>query len=262
MSNNANLIELVNRSQPMPTLSARYAHVNTANVVSALRETGFEIAQAQAARVRNQDKQGFQKHLFRLRREGQVEINGVYPEVLLRNSYDGTSAFEVSVGLFRMVCLNGLMASQGLSFHAKVRHIGNALDEVTRQIQIAASESDKLLGVVDQWQSVKLDENRAKLFSYRAAALLVPDHALATATLKPTADTLLTSCRTDDVDSTLWNVFNRVQENAMRGRYVIPREHLGLQHRSPFVKARAIKGLDRSIQFNRDLWQLASEFAA
>lgn len=260
--NNVNLIDLVNKSKPMPILSARYAHVNTANIVSALRETGFEVAKAQAARVRKEEKQGFQKHLFRLRREGQVEINGVYPEVLLRNSYDGTSAFEVSVGLFRVVCLNGLMASQGLSFHAKVRHTGNALDEVTRQVQIATSESDKLLGVVDRWQATKLDAYQVDLFSLRAAALVVPDHARTSASLKITANGLVQPYRESDAENTLWNVFNCAQENAMKGRYVIPREYFGLQHRSPFVKARAIKGLDRSIQFNRDLWQLASEFAA
>jgi hypothetical protein len=262
MNNNNALIDLVNKSQPMPTLSARYTHVNTANIVSALKETGFEVAKAQAARVRNQEKQGFQKHLFRLRREGQIEINGVYPEVLLRNSYDGTSAFEISVGLFRLVCLNGLMASQGLSFHAKVRHTGDALNEVTRQVQIAASESDKLLGVVEKWQSVKLDENRAQLFAMRAASFVLQDQALATATLKPTAETLLTTYRSVDAEPTLWNVFNRVQENVIKGRYVIPRSELSPEFRSNFVKARAIKGLDRSIQVNRDLWSLANEFAA
>lgn len=258
MNNNANLIDLVNKSQPMPTLSARYAHVNTANIVSALKETGFDVAQAQVARIRKQEKQGFQKHLFRLRREGQVEINGVYPEVLLRNSYDGTSAFEVSVGLFRLVCLNGLMASQGLSFHAKVRHTGNALDEVTRQVQIAASESDKLLGVVEKWQTIRLDQTQELQFGILAANLLAPN----VADLRPTAKGLINPARYQDVEPTLWNVFNRVQENAMRGRYIILRQHTDFQHRLPFVKARAIKGLDRSIQFNRDLWTLASEFAA
>jgi len=52
------------------------------------------------------------------------ELGGlVIPQLLLRNDNTGTKAMLVGVGLFRLVCSNGLMLSFGDAFTAKVRHI-------------------------------------------------------------------------------------------------------------------------------------------
>ena len=52
------------------------------------------------------------------------ELGGVIvPQLLLRNDNTGSKAMLVGVGLFRLVCSNGLMLSFGDSFTAKVRHV-------------------------------------------------------------------------------------------------------------------------------------------
>ena len=46
------------------------------------------------------------KHMLRLRRDG--EINGQHvPEIILLNSHDGTSSYQMLPGYFRFVCQNG-----------------------------------------------------------------------------------------------------------------------------------------------------------
>lgn len=50
--------------------------------------------------------------MLRLRREGQITGKQV-PEIILLNSHDGTSSYQMLPGLFRAVCQNGL----GICFH-------------------------------------------------------------------------------------------------------------------------------------------------
>ena len=51
--------------------------------------------------------------MLRLRRDG--EINGQHvPEIILLNSHDGTSSYQMLPGYFRFVCQNGCVCGQSL----------------------------------------------------------------------------------------------------------------------------------------------------
>ena len=52
------------------------------------------------------------RHLIRLRRRVEtVQLRDAIPEIVFLNSHDGTSAYQLRVGLFRVVCTNGLIVS-------------------------------------------------------------------------------------------------------------------------------------------------------
>ncbi|WP_249542536.1 DUF932 domain-containing protein, partial [Escherichia coli] len=58
--------------------------------------------------------------MLRLRRAG--EINGEHvPEIILLNSHDGTSSYQMLPGYFRFVCQNGCVCGQspGAYFHER-----------------------------------------------------------------------------------------------------------------------------------------------
>ena len=64
-------------------------------------------------RVRDPGRRGYTKHMLRLRRNG--EINGQHvPEIILLNSHDGTSSYQMLPGYFRFVCQNGCVCGQSL----------------------------------------------------------------------------------------------------------------------------------------------------
>nr|QTX14453.1 UPF0380 proteins YafZ and homologs [Klebsiella pneumoniae] len=65
------------------------------------------------SRVRDEDKRGHTKHMVRLRREGTNKGTEV-PEIILLNSHDGSSSYQMIPGMFRFVCTNGLVC--GTSF--------------------------------------------------------------------------------------------------------------------------------------------------
>ncbi len=64
-------------------------------------------------RTSDASKKDFTKHLIRLRRldhDAKFSVGDTVCEILLKNANDGTSAFDIMAGLFRIRCLNSLVA--------------------------------------------------------------------------------------------------------------------------------------------------------
>ena len=66
---------------------------------------------------------------------------------------------------------------------------------------------------------------------------------------------LLRVRRTEDAGQSLWAVFNRVQENALRGGLV------GFSAAGQNIVSRPLRSPIADTRFNTDLWRLAEEFA-
>ncbi|MFX1025283.1 DUF932 domain-containing protein, partial [Escherichia coli] len=82
--------------------SERYAYIPTITVLENLQREGFQPFFAYQTRVRDQSRREYTKHMLRLRRAG--EINGEHvPEIILLNSHDGTSSYQMLPGYFRFV---------------------------------------------------------------------------------------------------------------------------------------------------------------
>ena len=54
-----------------------------------------------------------------------MALRDTVPEILFLNSDDGTSAYQLRVGLYRAVCIKGLIVSVGAfpSFRVAYRHV-------------------------------------------------------------------------------------------------------------------------------------------
>ncbi len=66
--------------------------------------------------------------MLRLRREGHVTGKQV-PEIILLNSHDGSSSYQMLPGLFRSVCQNGLICGESFG-EVRVPHKGNVVEKV------------------------------------------------------------------------------------------------------------------------------------
>ena len=108
--------------------SARYTYIPTIDVLDGLRREGFAPFMACQTRVRSEGKREHTKHMLRLRHAEQItgkEAN----EIILLNSHDGTSSYQMLAGMFRFVCQNGLVCGE-ISSDIRVRHNGNVVGEV------------------------------------------------------------------------------------------------------------------------------------
>ena len=91
--------------------SEKYAYIPTITLLENLQREGFEPFFACQSRVRDPDRREHTKHLLRLRRTGQITGQQV-PEIILLNSHDGSSSYQMLPGLFRAICTNGLVCGQ------------------------------------------------------------------------------------------------------------------------------------------------------
>lgn len=111
--------------------SERYTYIPTINITNKLRDEGFQPFFACQSRVRDLGRREYSKHMLRLRREGHINGKEV-PEIILLNSHDGSSSYQMIPGIFLFVCTNGWCAGIILAksaFHIKVILSGRLLRE-------------------------------------------------------------------------------------------------------------------------------------
>ena len=58
----------------------------------------------------------------------------VNPEIIIKNSYDGSTEVKAYGGAFRLVCSNGLVIGYALGKGAGIRHIGDNTEEDVKEI--------------------------------------------------------------------------------------------------------------------------------
>lgn len=236
--------------------SDRFAVIPTGTVLKALRKEGFGVTQVAQTRTRDASRRGFTKHMLRLRRidarpARDRRIGDVYPEAVLVNANDGSSRYRLSAGLFRLICLNGAVVEDASLGGVSVGHIGEITDTVIEGTYTVIKEARRALHHAEAWAAIELPRRAAERFADRALALRFP-HG------EPPieADQLLGVRRPGDAGNDLWSVFNRVQENALRGGLAGERRD-GARR----VVTREIRGIDQDLRLNRQLWQLAEETA-
>ena len=113
---------------PHGSRSDRYAYIPTSTVLTKLRQEGFEPFMVCQTRVRNEDRREYTKHLIRLRHASQINGDEAN-EIILLNSHDGTSSYQMLAGMFRFVCRNGLVCGDTTA-DIRVPHKGDVASQV------------------------------------------------------------------------------------------------------------------------------------
>jgi len=243
--------------------SDRYAFIPTINVLQRLQKEGFEVVRAHQSRTRDETRREFTKHMLRLRHASRmdVEVGGSFAEIVLVNSHDGTSAYNLYGGIFRKVCSNGMCVPDDVIESVHVKHSGNVIDNVIEGSFRVLEDSSRAVEAVANWQSITLD-NREQFALAKAAHVLrfgEEEEGKSANPIQPTR--LLEARRREDRSNDLWTTFNRVQENVIKGgqRGVRINDETGQRRR---VSTRAVTGIDQDVKLNRALWVLAQTLAA
>lgn len=114
---------------PHSKMSGRYTLIPTSKVLEALLHVGFVPTRVMQARARNESGVSAAKHLVRLRHTDHLDpkaaVDAVVPEVVLVNSHDGSSSYQLHAGLYRFVCCNGMVVADVCAGSLSIRHTGN-----------------------------------------------------------------------------------------------------------------------------------------
>jgi hypothetical protein len=237
--------------------SHRYAFFPTDTVIEALRETGWAPVIAQEQRARQEARHGFQKHMIRFHRReelGRSVLHDSRLELVLMNSHDGGCAFRIFAGVFRLVCSNGLVVSDASYGAISIRHTRKTVDHVITASQGIAGHSDRIGESIVAFRQRLLSDTERNDFASRALRLRYD--SLEAAPVRPSV--LLEAKRREDSGASLWQAFNTVQENMMRGSRP-DRAKARIESRR-VARVRGLTGLDAQLTLNRDLWELAASY--
>ena len=232
---------------PHESRSQRYAYIPTATVLTELRKEGFQPFMVTQTRTRHEDRRDYTKHMIRLRHASQINARGEANEIILLNSHDGTSSYQMLAGMFRFVCSNGLVCGDTVA-DVRVPHKGDVAGQVIEGAYQVLHGFDRALESRESMQAITLNEGEAEVFARAALSLKYDDPD------KPapiTESQILMPRRFDDRRPDLWSVFNRTQENLTKG---------GLHGRSANGRrqqTRPVQGIDSDVRLNRALWLLA-----
>ena len=240
---------------PHMSRSERYAYIPTVDVLEGLSREGFRVVKASQSRSRIPGKADFTKHMLRLRHESTQDVTALgetIPEVVLINSHDGSSAYKLMAGMFRLVCMNGMVVADSLVGSLKVQHSGNVTSKVIEGSFEVLKNTGKAIDAAKSWAEIQLSDDESLAFANAAHTVRF---GAEDTTINPVR--LLAARRPDDQGRDLWRTFNRVQENVIKG---------GLQGLNATgtrrVSSRAIRGIDGDIRLNSALWTLAASMAA
>lgn len=244
--------------QPHHSRSVNYRHISTLETLNQLESAGYGVTSVAIQRVRAADRKGFQKHALTVRAfdaQPLTRVGETFVEARIVNAHDGSAAWKIYAALLRLVCLNGMTAGSAFD-HVTVRHSGADLEarivDGTTRVFDSFGAMESRLG---DWSRIIMTDSQVDSYLEQAHALRWP--ADSEAPVSPRA--LGNVRRYADVGADLWTVYNRVQENGMRGglRGRIIRDD-GTTRR---VSTRGITGIDQDTQFNRALFDLTDRFA-
>ena len=234
-------------------LSKHYSFVPTVNVINDFRSLGYEVVDAKQVKARKKSTNGYQKHLITFEHpKYKTEDNKEYPQILLTNSHDGGNAFTLSAGIFRLVCSNGLVIKTEDYGSTRLVHKGYSFEAVQKLVKEFEKTADEALTKVTAMKEVDLTKDLQVKFAKEAALLRFKSKSFNMDNIGKVVDLddILNAERKEDEGDRLWEVFNRVQESIINGKF----HYLSNTKRR---KARPIKNFKQNIEVNKKLSELA-----
>ena len=241
-------------------LSEHYSFVPTINVVNDLRELGYECVAAEQVKARKKTTNGYQKHMLTFEHpDHKVEGAEEYPQLLLTNSHDGGNAFTLSAGIFRLICSNGLVIKTEDYGTARLVHKGYSFEAVQELVKDFEETMSNVISKITAMKQVQLTKDQQIEFAKQAALLRFTAKSYNEDNISDVVDIdgLLNVDRKEDAGNGLYEVFNRVQESLVQGKYLYASSGKVKDADTKTRKARPIKNFKQSISVNQKLSELA-----
>ncbi len=237
-----------------PDVSNKYLFVNTETIIDDLEKLGWLPVQAAQRKSRKEGGTIFSKHMVAFQNPNikitSADGDDAYPRILLTNSHDGMQSFKFSVGIFRLVCSNGLVVADEQFSDFKIKHKGYTFGELRNVVKQAVEDLPNKVQVMNDMKNRILTEDEKRKMALDAMLIragvkeLQYDEETITDILDPKRDA--------DKGDDLWRVFNVIQEKITQGDF-----HAALTG-AKVRKVRKIKSFEKDMKVNKELFKLAS----
>ena len=236
-------------TDPAVTMNKKYRIIKTSDLIEPLMDNGWNVVSASQRRTRKEEWQDKTFHYLRFRSDEHF-IGNDPMEIVISNSHNGSSSFKIQLGIFRVVCTNGLIAGTDLVSPLMLQHKGLSNVLIT---EIATMYADKMAGYLTEGVQVmkKSEMSDAQMFEL-ANYIAKQKHA----DYEVDIHGMLHARRMEDYGQSVWTIYNRLQENMIRGGYQIKGDN------GKWRQARQITSPMADIDLNTKLFDKALEYAA
>jgi len=204
--------------------SSTYQFVSTRNILERVQDLGWKITGASA-----QGRSPHAQHRVTLVHEKDLALaadptnnqDGIL-RIDLFNSHNLTKRFMMALGYFRFACENGLVIATGPAETIRTKHrfSDERMESIMDQIATVSERFPRVLNTINDFKSRQLTEGEQRSF----AEFAIKGRYLYRQSLPKTfgdidkmSNLLLAPRRKEDEGSSAWEVYNRVQENIVRG---------------------------------------------
>lgn len=243
-----------------PDVSSKYLFVNTETIIDDLSKLGWYPVTAAQRKAKKQDTV-YSKHMISFQNPD-IIIRGAdgddaYPRIILTNSHDGLQSFQFSVGIFRLVCSNGLVVATDKFSEFKIKHKGYTFQELRNIVSETVEDLPNQVEVLNKMRGRKLSEEEKQDLALNAMLIragidLESEKAKQFQYDQETLDEILEPKRSEDKGDDLWKTFNVVQEKIIKGDF-----HAALTG-AKVRKVRPIKSFVTDLKVNKQLFKLAT----
>ena len=228
-------------------LSDRYAFVPTYKIIDTFREAGYFPILSGESRVRKEENEGYQKHFIQFRSLDNLlrpNASQEYADIILVNDHSGKSSFKVILSYWRTICQNMLLVPSHTFVSTSIIHSGFQDNKIQRAIEEVTEYMPKMEEEIETFKSITLSP--------------IEQYALAKAAIDLRFDTnkhqvdpheLLKIHRQEDSETSLWVIFNRIQEGIIRGGV----KGKNLETNRNFT-SKPINAIDANFSLNQELW--------
>jgi len=248
-----NQLTAIDAAHAASNRSSKYGFISSRAIIDSLVTEGFSIRKVDVTRTQDKTKQGFQKHIVRLQHQSLMprQVGDYFPEILLQNAHDGTSSFKLTLGIYKLLCSNGLVSGSSKD-EIKFHHRSINLPLIQSGIMQLVEGSLRITDTIKGMESLLLSEYQVKEMAERAIATRFnkPD-----CKLEEKKDiekwerrvlSVQNTLRSGDSGNSLWNVYNRIQENLTQGIRT--------------GSIRRITAPNADIEINKQLWNIAESY--
>ena len=250
---------------PTREVSERYVYADTPTIINDMDKLGWKVRQVGQRKARKEDTT-FSPHFVRFANpDYRIKGNGgdySFPEVVMKNRYDGLGAVEFMAGIFRLVCSNGMVISTESFGEMKMNHRGYSFDEMRKLVGDRVVSIEEQVAVMNAMKDTTLMKEQQRELAMQG--LLIRGQVSKKEEGKfrgkvdlVTLDEILTPERNEDKGTDLWNTFNVVQEKMVNGGF-----HTQLGLNTKIRKVRAIKSFEQDLSLNKQLFSAAQELIA
>lgn len=243
-------------TKPYDQVSEKYVFLPTHQIVDDMAKLGWQVSDAKTMKTKNQIQKKFGKHMvvfyhpdiFIKDDQGEIEA---YPQILIQNNARGWGKLKFSVGIFRMICSNGIIIRDKDLGNFDLRHFGYSFQELQELMNRVVSALPDVVKKINVFTDKLMSSEEMRSFAERAIQARFGEERIVD---QSEINQVLQADREADKGSNLWVVFNRTQESLIRGGFTV----VGADKKER--KVRKITNFMKDVELNEKLWEIAEAY--